>query len=298
MEERKKKRGDRRDGYLVEESDPMHMIMPYILGERADNEAFFNDLFDMTAVDRYMEEKNKTAQYKWTYFHVINAAIAKTIYLRPKMNRFILNRRYYDRKKITLTFTAKNKFSDHADESMVILEAEDNDTPIGEQLHDKLCAEVYKIKKEHVSDGTTDVMSKLCKIPRPILSAVCKLLFWLDKHDWLPQIILDVDPYRNTVFLSNLGSINMEAEYHHLVNWSTNSIFVLVNKAKWMPVVQLDGSIEVKKMMKIGVTIDERIADGFYFMKSMYIFRYLMDHPEELDKPISSPLPLDQIFQK
>ena len=75
----------------------------------------------------------------------------------------------------------------------------------------------------------------LTKIPRPLLKIVTKLLFTLDYYDKLPKVILDVDPYRTTSFVSNLGSINMDAEYHHLINWSTSSVFVLINKVKKMP---------------------------------------------------------------
>ena len=59
-----------------------------------------------------------------------------------------------------------------------------------------------------------------------------KLLFVLDYYDKIPKALLDVDPYRTSAYVSNLGSINLEAEYHHLVNWSTNSIFILFNKVK------------------------------------------------------------------
>ncbi len=289
---RKKNRKDRRDGYLVEEHDPMHMMMPYIMGGRADNEAVLCDVFDMTNIVKYMKEKNETAQYKYTYFHVILAALAKTVYLRPLMNRYTIGHRFYDRKDISFSFTAKNKFADDAAESLVIIKADDNDESIAEQIHNKICAEVYKIKTEEIQDDTTNVMAFLTKIPRPLLKIVTKLLFTLDYYDKLPKVILDVDPYRTTAFVSNLGSINMDAEYHHLINWSTGSVFVLINKVKKMPFFNDDGTYEMKDAVKISFTIDERIADGFYFMKSLTIFKHLLENPELLDAPISTPIDL------
>lgn len=289
---RKTNRKDRRDGYLVKEHDPMHMMMPYIMGGRADNEAVLCDVFDMTNIVKYMKEKNETAQYKYTYFHVILAALAKTVYLRPLMNRYTIGHRFYDRKDISFSFTAKNKFADDAAESLVIIKADDNDESIAEQIHNKICAEVYKIKTEEIQDDTTNVMAFLTKIPRPLLKIVTKLLFTLDYYDKLPNVILDVDPYRTTAFVSNLGSINMDAEYHHLINWSTSSVFVLINKVKKMPFFNDDGTYEMKDAVKISFTIDERIADGFYFMKSLTIFKHLLENPELLDAPISTPIDL------
>ena len=40
--EKKKKRGDRTDGYLVRDLDPLHMFMPYLMGSRTENEAVMN----------------------------------------------------------------------------------------------------------------------------------------------------------------------------------------------------------------------------------------------------------------
>lgn len=289
---RKRNRKDRRDGYLVTEHDPMHMIMPYILGGRADNEAVLNDYFDMTNIIEYIKKKNETAQYRYTYFHVLLAAVAKTFYLRPLMNRFTIGHKFYDRKEISFSFTAKNKFEDDADESLVIIKVKDNDENISEQIHNKICKEVYKIKGEGIQDDTTNTIEWFTKIPRWLLRIVFKLLFVLDYYDKIPKALLDVDPYRTSAYVSNLGSINLEAEYHHLVNWSTNSIFILFNKVKKIPFFNDDGTYQMKDAMKISFTIDERIADGFYFVKSIAIFKHLLENPELLDAPISTPIDL------
>jgi len=290
MEKKPKQRGDRRDGYLVRDGDPMHIIMPFILGERADNEAVVDEVFDLSAIDRYLAEKNsQSPKYKYTYFHVILAALAKTIYLRPKMNRFIIGHRYYDRNNISFSFVAKNQMSDNGSESLLIIEAEDDQQPIIEQLHNKICEEVYKVKSEEAVDGTTENMQWLVRIPRPILKLVVRFLFWLNAHDRLPKFLAPFDPYRTTVFVSNLGSIKMSAGYHHLVNWSTNSLFVVLNQAKMRPFFENDGSYEMRNSMSMGFTIDERIADGFYFAKSIMLFKDLLMHPELLDQPISTP---------
>lgn len=39
--------------------------------------------------------------------------------------------------------------------------------------------------------------------------------------------------------------------------------------------------------MEFGVTSDERIADGFYFAKSVNLEKYFLTHPKLLDEPIS-----------
>jgi hypothetical protein len=287
-----KQRGDRKDGHLVHSDDPMHIFMPYIMGSRTDNEALLNATFDMTAVTEYLKKKNEqNQQFKYTIFHVVIAALAKTIYLRPKMNIFIAGHRHYQRDEISFCFTARNKMVDNGGEFVMYLVAEDGNNLI-EQIHDKICSEVYKTRTEsekgNQTNGTDKMMSIFNKIPRPILRLVIRFLNWMVYHDILPDAIRAVDPYRATVLISNLGSIKMEASYHHLINWSLNSIFVLANRMHKMPFFNDDGTYEMKDGMSFGFTIDERIADGFYFAKSLALFKNILAYPECLDEPLSA----------
>ena len=265
--------------------------MPYLMGNRADNEAVLNDNFDMTKVKEFLEKKNsENPEHNYTYFHIILAALAKVFYLRPKMNIFIAGHRYYMRDDISFSFVAKNKFADNGGESLLIIKAEDNDQPIVDQLHDKICAEVYKVREGGGEDGTTTNLKWLSRIPRPILKVVVKLLFWMNYHDLIPASLNDFDPYRSSIFVSNLGSIKMDATYHHLINWSLNSCFVLINQVHMAPFFADDGSYQMKPSCNIGFTIDERIADGFYFARSIMLFRYLLENPELLEQPLSAPV--------
>ncbi|MBQ4136861.1 MAG: hypothetical protein IJD67_02015 [Clostridia bacterium] len=76
----KRKRGDRADGKLIGKLDSMHAFMPYMLPGRVANEAVMNELIDMTAVLEYLEKKNADSpEFKYTIFHVVCAAVAKTI---------------------------------------------------------------------------------------------------------------------------------------------------------------------------------------------------------------------------
>ena len=126
-----KQRGDRKDGHLVHSDDPMHIFMPYIMGSRTDNEALLNATFDMTAVTEYLKKKNdQNPQFKYTIFHVVIAALAKTIYLRPHMNNYIAGHRLYQRDEISFCFTARNKMADSGGEFVMYLVAEDGNNLI------------------------------------------------------------------------------------------------------------------------------------------------------------------------
>ncbi len=292
MEERKKKRGDRKDAYLVRGSDPMHIFMPYLLPNRADNEAVLNEKADLTNVMKYLEEKNKdNPEFKYTLFHVFCAAVAKVMTMRPKMNYFYSGYRLYEKKDLVLAFTVKKKFTDNAPETLAIVNIDrESDVPPIEQIYERVKKIVYSVRKENKNDGATDTMGVLAKLPRWLLRIFVKILNFLEYHGWLPDFFLKIDPYHSSVFLSNLGSIKMNANYHHLANWGTNSFFVVIGEKHKYPFFNEDGTAELRECVDLGLTIDERIADGVYFAKSIRLLRAILQNPEILDKPINTEI--------
>lgn len=282
----------RRDGTLVPETDPMHLITPHMVPNRCDNEAVLTELFDMTAVEAYLAKKNADGpEFKYTFFHVICAAIAKVLVLRPRMNRFYAVRRLYDRNDILFAFVVKKKFEDNGAEALAIIKVDkDGEVSPVEQIHGKVKDIVYSVRKENKTEGTTEKMGILTKLPRGLLRFVMSFLNWLDYHGKYPAALMKDDPYFASVFVSNLGSIKMHANYHHLVNWGTNSIFVVIGEKKLTPFFEPDGSVQMRDALELGLTIDERIADGVYFAKSIHLLRRLLSQPELLDEPIQTPV--------
>ena len=85
--------------------------------------------------------------------------------------------------------------------------------------------------------------------------------------------------------LSNVGSIKLRSGYHHLTNWGTNSIFVVVGERHLQPFFDDEGKAEMRPVIEIGLTLDERIADGYYYAKTVRLLKHLLTHPELLDTP-------------
>ena len=292
MKEQKRRFGDRKDGYRVRNLDSMHTISPLIMPKRCDNEAVMNEVIDITALNEYLAEKNAMSpDFKYTFFHVILAAIAKTIVLRPRMNRFYAGSRLYDRKDIVFSFVVKKQFEDDAHEAMAIIKIdEDSDVSPIEQIHSKIQKIVRQVRKENKKDGTTVLIDKLVSLlPIPILKFVVNTLNWLNDIGLYPTSFMKDDPYFSSVFVSNLGSIKMHASYHHLANWGTNSLFVVVGEKKERLIIK-DGKFKVCETIDLGMTVDERIADGVYFAKTVKILRHFIENPHLLELPIDTEI--------
>lgn len=288
----KRKRGDRRDGRLVREADSMHKFAGFLLPNRCDNEAVMSELVDMTAVEEFVKMKNADSpDFKYTMFHVICAAVAKVLYDRPKMNYFYAGNRLYERNEISFSFVVKRQFVDSSEEALAIikLDKESDVSPL-EQIYGKVKKFVTHVRSENKTDGTTDIISVLVKSPRPIMRFIIRMLNFLENRDWLPKDLVEFDPYHSSVFISNTGSIKLSAQYHHLTNWGTNSFFILVGEKHLHPFYDENGNVTMKNALELGLTIDERIADGVYFAKSIKLLRKLLQNPELLELPLNTEI--------
>ena len=280
---RKRRHGDRRDGIWLRDLDPMHGFTPYLYPNRADNEAFISERIDLTNINAYMERKNaENPEMEYKLFQIIVAAFVKTITLRPKMNRFIKGYRVYQRDALTAAFVVKKQFTDDGSEALAYIAFDENADL--EVVRQEVYDIIYKCRGDEL-DNSTQGMDTLTKLPRFILRFIMWILHKLDFYGRVPDFLIKEDPNYATVFISNLGSIGLKAGYHHLCNWGTNSIFVVLGEKK---------IVDGREVMDLGITLDERIADGYYYSKTIKLLKYLLQNPELLETPAKEEVDYDR----
>ena len=284
--------GDRRDATLLRDTDALHFIMGIIYPNRADNEAYIAERVNLEPIKAYLAKKNvEGIPFKYTFFHVILTALVKTVTLRPKLNRFYANENYYQRNKITAGFVIKKEFSDGSEEAMALLEAKPDATI--DTIHEEIRQRVQATRNEQKMNTTDNSMDILNKLPRFLSKTAIRFIRFLDRHGWCPDFLIGDDPNYSSVFLSNLGSIRLRSGYHHLTNWGTSSLFCVIGEKKWTPLYDQNGLVEMRETVDLGLTVDERIADGYYYSKSIRLFKYLLEHPELLEQPLNTEVEYD-----
>lgn len=288
MEKTNKRWGDRRDARWIREVDGLHAIFPHLMPKRTDAEVYINIRLDVTDTLAYIHQKNQGGgEYRTTLFHCFLMAIAKTIYLRPNLNRYISGRRYYQRHRITLGFVAKRRFEDHSEETLIVAEAPENWTLAAATK--RVAGTVHKVR-EGTSYGLDNTLNFLKHMPRPIMMFIMWCFRTLDFFGKMPKALTEDDTNYATVLLTNLGSIKCPSIYHHLNNYGTNSIIAAIGTIHKAEVIGEDGAKRIRDMVDLGVTIDERIADGFYFARSLKIVQYMLAHPALLDRPLKEEI--------
>ena len=58
-----------------------------------------------------------------------------------------------------------------------------------------------------------------------------------------------------------------------------------IGEKKLTPFYDEKGNVTMKETIDLGLTIDERIADGFYYSKTIKLLKHLLQHPELLELP-------------
>ena len=201
MKQEKRRFGDRKDGTLIRDLDGMHFITPLIYPNRCDNEAYISERIDLGPVNAFLAQKNaQPSDFPYTLFHVILAALVKTVTLRPKLNRFIANKNFYQRREISAAFVVKKLFSDDAVEALAVVHATDESTLTS--LHEDIFRQISSCRSDKV-DASTDNMNLFNRMPRFLGKFIVWILTRLDIHGWIPASIIETDPYYCTMVLSN-----------------------------------------------------------------------------------------------
>lgn len=280
----------RRDGTRVRGLDGYHNILPYIMPKRTEAEVSLTEQFDVTELVKYMAERNEKEGTNLKIFHAICTAVARTIYHRPKLNWFISGKMYYERKDITLSFVVKQKFNDEADETLMFLKVDPDMT--FDSVSKLILGDVKKVRKEKTND-LDKLMTLVGSLPRPVLEVFFATLRRLEYHGVMPKGLTAGDPNYSTVLLSNLGSIGADSCYHHLSNYGTCSFMITIGVLHKEKKQMYDGSWQERDVINCTFTLDERMADGFYYAKSLRIVKYLLEHPEALEERIQDPVPVE-----
>ena len=233
----------RPDGTRVKNASAIVSALPYIMPRRYDAHDYITEYAEMEPMRRYIQSKRREG-VRISYMALILAAYFKAYQQHPKINRFIMNSKIYQRNHFCVSF--------------VILKTRADGTP------DETSVKIF------FEDG--DDMFSLPVLPT-LLVGLVKLL---DRLGLLPRFVIDLSPFHTSLFITNLASINTEAIYHHCYEFGTTGVFVCMGK----PIPNFLTGEYNKKIMPLGVVMDERICTGHEYALFWQTLRRYLKHPE------------------
>jgi len=274
----------RSDGARVKGLPLLRRFLPFVMPGRNESAVFFEQTLRVDGTLAYLARRMEQGLPKVSFFHVILAAVARVLAERPNLHRFVVGRRIYQRAHIELSFAVKKSLADDAPMTTVKVRF-----PPGLPLSD-----VPELVDTAIGEGrgremTTSEkeMSVVGILPRFLVRFVMWAQRVLDYWGLLPVAMIRNDPLYASVFLANLGSIGVDAPFHHLYEYGTVPIFVAIGRIQDEPVVTQEGTLAVGRVVALRYTFDERIADGYYCARSLERFQRYIEDPALLENPDS-----------
>jgi hypothetical protein len=277
----------RNDADPVTDVAVLNRFFPHIMPRRCDAMVFFDVDLDVTEALQYVRSKKKSARENDVtvrLFNVILAALARTMAERPRLNRFIANYQYWQRRELSFNFIVKQDMTDEAPERNVIVKFLPGMTfdDISEVMDRAIKAAWY----DDVSKDEAAVKF-LLRLPKFLIRLAMKGLGWMDRHGLVPASLRDTDGVHVSAFVANLGSIDIaNPPHHHLYEWGTTSVFMTIGKVHRTKILDENDQERIQDTLQLSFTVDERIAEGFYFIKSMKLLRSFVENPSLLDEPL------------
>ncbi len=281
VKKRKRRFGDRRDGRLLRTLKPISVVIPFIMPRRSDACNYFEEEIDITEIEEYIAEKHKQGYMDLGLLHIIIAAYVRTVSQRPGVNRFCVGQRVYAANQITGVMAIKRQLSVDGEETTVKVNYAPTDTVI--DVCRKFNATVSAACAN--ATGMDNTAAWLGKLPRFLFRFVMSILRFLDYYGKLPTALTKVSPFHGSFIVTSMGSLGINAIYHHIYDFGTLPIFFSYGKRYSRVVLKKDGTTETRHYITFRVVTDERICDGFYYASAFRMLKRYISHPEWLDVP-------------
>jgi hypothetical protein len=249
-------------------------MMGFLLRGRNESAVYFEQHLDLTKTLPWIATWNERGQ-RATLFHVILHGLASVLHERERLNRFTVGRRTFQRKAVFLSFAAKKQMSDEAPLATVKRRFERVEA-FGE-LVEQLTGEIGGARSVKPSAMDKELRTLLA-LPGFLLAFLIGALRRLYAIGLAPRGLIDTDPLYTSAFVANLGSLKIDAAYHHLYEHGNCPLFVTIGQITQTPVVE-DGQVVARPRLTLRYTFDERVEDGLYCAKSLQVLARRIEDP-------------------
>ncbi len=274
--------GLRSDGRKIKSLDPLFRVIPHVMKERSDAHVYFSQEIPIKTLDEYIAKKDQEG-IKMSYMNIIYAALVRMLAEKPALNRFIMDGRTYARHGIHISLAIKKGMTEDAEETTIKLPFTGSENIF--EVKEILDNTILQNKDKENQNDTDKLVKFLSYVPNWLYKLIVNILMYLDKHGMMPKFIIKLSPFHTSAFLTNVGSLGIDAIYHHLYNFGTTGVFLAMGKKKKSYIYE-DDDIVQEKSISLAWVADERICDGFYYATALKSFYRYLKKPELLEEKI------------
>lgn len=269
----------RADGKKVKNADPMYTVAAHIMDKRTDSMNMVTIDIPFEPIQEYINKKRKE-NIQISHMALIIAAYIRVMKEFPELNRFVVNRKIYQRNEIAVGMVVLKSLESH-NGTMSKMYFNEDDTIF--EVNDTINKYIIENRDTPENNGTEKLIKILLSIPGLVTVGV-KFFKFLDKHGLLPKSIIDASPFHMSFGITNLASIRTNHIFHHCYEFGTTSVFLAMGTSRDVP-KRKGGEVVFEKSIPIGVTMDERICSGSYFASAFRVMKKYLKNPELLELP-------------
>lgn len=268
------------DGDLVTGLDYTRRAMPYMMRGRNESAFYFDEHVQLQKCDAWVRAFNEANPgLNADAFHLALWAIRDCMVRWPTMNRFVMGGRLYQRREITLTYAVKRRLkgdggstADSATVKRVF--------PPDESFADLVAGVQAQTRAERFGGDThTDrELRWILRLPGVLRRVFVAAVRVLDAYGLLPRYWIEGDPMYTSAFLAHMASFGMPAGYHHLYEYGTAGVFVVLGRPTTDPGSPTSGP-DRRRTMRVAFTFDERTEDGIVAWRSIQHFKRVLEDP-------------------
>jgi len=255
----------------------MYHLVPYFLTKRYDAMNMITLDIPEAPMRAYMNAKRKEGK-SISHLALILTAYLHTVEQYPALNRFIVGKKIYQHKDITVSMVVLKPGTDLDTMSKLHLELTDDVFDVQE----KITSYIDQNRRQGEANGLDTIMNKLVR-HGGLLSVATGLFRALDRMGILPRALIDVSPFHASLLISNLASIRTNHIYHHIYQFGTTSASITMGNMREVPRRGKDG-IVFDRCIPLGVVMDERIASGHYMAQAFAVLKKYLANPALLEK--------------
>ncbi len=269
----------RPDGMIAERVPLVRRFMPFVIRRRNEALVWFEQDIEVNRALAFAEAFRQQQGVSLTFFQLVLRSLVRVLDEHPRLNRYVVGRRIYQRSHIAISFSGKEAFDDNS--PIYVRKRIFNPREPLEEMVRSLQANVRDGRAGGKTTSDAEI-SFLSRLPRPVVDAAIWGGRFLDYFNLLPAKMVLEDPLYASAFVANLGSVGISAAYHHLYEHGTIPVFLVVGSYRNVPVATDDGRIEARRISTLKYTYDERIEDGFYCARAIKRMKELLEEPEHL----------------
>ena len=264
----------RPDGERLRGLPPGRAFMPYLVTRRCEAISLFEQEIDAGPALAHLGSLAAGDEAQPGFFALVLWALARALHEHPALNRYVMGRHIYQRRRVEITFSGR--VSPRASAPVYLRKRvfEPGETPL--EVGRGILVEVQR-GRAGTSSGGDRLLRGFLQLPWPVGSLLMRFARALDHYNLLPPSWVLAHPLHASAFVANLGSLGIPGAYHPLYEHGAIPLALVVGAVPGSTEPEcLDG----RRPCSLKYSYDGRIAEAAECAHFAARVKALLEDPE------------------